>query len=594
MNEKTFRRVLANPVTRRSFLGGAGALAGLVVATQMPDRAWGQVASGSPFTLGVASGDPLPDGVVLWTRLATDPLNASGTGGMPQRNIPIRWEVARDAAMTQIVQSGTVLALAQDAHSVHVELSGLESATLYFYRFRSGAFVSPVGRTKTAPAFNAPTDLFRFAFVSCSDYQNGFFAAYQRLAEEVTRGDLDLVVHLGDYLYEYDPISTTEAAAIGGRQHNTNPAPPAGQVRLDTEQLQFLADYRLRHAQYKTDPSLQEAHRLYPWVTVWDDHEIENNHANDIDEITDDPLVTPAQFLLQRAAAYKAYYEHMPLRRTSLPSGANMQLYRRLRFGNLAEFHMLDTRQYRTDQPVDRSTGIGFVLSNSDFRPGLPANGNPTGTLTGAEQEAWLLEGLAASTATWNVLGNQVMMAQFNYGKFIPPASGGNIIYNVDQWDGYGANRQRILNAMNTLRGPNKNFVVITGDIHSAWVHDLKANYADPDNPGDTVGTELVCSSVTADFPIGFIAPVSAAATPTQTPWTKYFNGAQKGYVVCTLTPTQWFTDFRYVETALVPGATPAQSSFKVTSATAPVVPGSNGQPTSWVVQSGVPGAVPV
>ena len=320
-------------IDRRTFvkLGGASAAALIFGFGPFTEKTWAEPRfSDYPFKLGVASGDPLPDGVVLWTRLAPDPLN----GGMPDKRVPVQWQVATDEAFANVVREGATFASPELAHSVHVEVGGLRPAGEYFYRFRAGSELSPVGRTKTAPAFGASVAEMNFAFVSCQQYEHGYFTAYRHMSEE----DLDLVVHLGDYIYEYGPNQYVA---------------PGGNVRTHVgPEIVSLSDYRRRHAQYRTDEDLQAAHAAFPWAVTWDDHEVENNYA---DEIPEGGQSVEA-FILRRAAAYQAYYEHMPLRRTSVPSGPDMQLYRRLTFGNLAEFNVLDTRQYRDDQAAGDGT----------------------------------------------------------------------------------------------------------------------------------------------------------------------------------------------------------------------------------------------
>lgn len=351
-----FDRLLLNKVRRRRFLIGAGALTGLAVASQ-----WHKVIaqprfSGYPFSLGVASGEPFSDSVVLWTRLAPDPLNG---GGMPNHPVPVKWQIAADESMKQIVRSGTEMAVPEFGHSVHAEVSGLRPDHWYWYQFRVGNEVSPVGRTRTAPAMGDRVNRFRFAFASCQNWEQGYYTAYKYMAEE----DLDLVIHLGDYIYEGPPRETAL------RPHSGNGEPYT------------VEEYRNRHAQYKTDPNLQAAHAAFPWLVTWDDHEVDNNYA---DEIPQDPEQQSREdFLARRAAAYQVYYEHMPLRRFSIPRGPDMQLYRRLTFGNLAEFNVLDTRQYRTDQPCGDGT-----------KPRCEQVFDPNATLTGAEQERWLFDGL--------------------------------------------------------------------------------------------------------------------------------------------------------------------------------------------------------
>ena len=510
-------------LNRRQLLRAAGVIVGVGWAAAAPgSRVLAQVRFASnPFTLGVASGDPLPDGVVLWTRLAPSPLGRSGEG-IPDGMISVEWIVASDERLSQIVQRGTSPAVPELAHSVHVEVSGLEPNRVYYYQFRVGSEVSPIGRTKTAAAAGTRVNQLKLAVASCSDWQNGYFGAYRAISQD----DLDVVLHLGDYIYEYGPDPK------GVRQHN------------GTEIL-TLEDYRRRYALYKTDADLQAAHAVAPWIVTWDDHETENNYAGDIPE--DNQPLEP--FKSRKAAAYQAYYEHMPLRRSSLPRGSALQLYRRLTFGDLASLSMLDTRQYRTDQPND-----------DGLKPRSPAVTAAAATMTGPDQERWLLEGLGASQARWNLIGQQVMMAQFDW------QSGAGQVFNMDQWDGYLAARQRLLGFVESRKPSNP--VVLTGDIHSAWVHDLKVDFDNPASP--TVATELITTSISADFPAQFIAPVTAALTDN--PHTKYFDGQNRGYMRVQITPERLTSEFRAV------------SSIKEAASTARTV-------ASFVVESGRAGA---
>jgi alkaline phosphatase D len=494
-------------VNRRELLRAAGLIVGTGWAAALPGSkilAQARFAS-NPFTLGVASGDPLPDGVVLWTRLAPNPLGATGEG-VPQELIEVAWVVASDERMTQVVQRGVAPAAPELAHSVHVEVAGLEANRVYFYQFTVGGFQSAVGRTKTAPAAGDAAQNLRFAFCSCSDWQNGYFTAYKAMAED----QLDVVFQLGDYIYEYGPDPK------GVRQHNG-------------AEIVTLEDYRRRYALYHTDANLQAAHASAPWVVTWDDHEVENNYAGDIPE--DKQPVEP--FKARRAAAYQAYYEHMPLRRSSLPRGTALQLYRRLNFGTLASFSILDTRQYRTDQPND-----------DGLKPRSAAVLDPNATLMGPAQERWLLEGLGASQARWNLIAQQVMMAQFDW------QAGQGQVFNMDQWDGYLAARQRLLGYIATRKPSNP--VVLTGDIHSSWVHDLKVDFDQPQSA--TVGTELITTSISADFPQNFIAPVTAALADN--PHAKFFDGANRGYVRATMTPDKLTAEFQAVSSIKEPTAT--------------------------------------
>ena len=523
----TLAELLSSPTSRRRFLAGT-ATAAIALGLERSERvtfAGRRVrVADDPFALGVASGDPTSSGVVLWTRLAPDPLHGGGLAHAGP--IGVDWIVARDESLRHVVRRGSDVARPGLAHSVHVEVEGLEPGRDYWYRFAARGFASPVGRTRTAPPYDRQLDRLRMAFCSCANFQGGWFAAYRRLAEE----DLDVVLHLGDYIYETGPTHSS----VAGRVHTTPAAGPGA------NQLTTLADYRNRHAQYKTDPALQAAHAAAPWVVVTDDHDVENNYAGaiDVDAVTD-----PAVFLLQRAAAYRAFYEHMPLRRQALPVGPDMRLYRRLRFGDVLDLHLLDTRQYRTDQPADTSTPAGRKQAPRDFRPGLPPAGNAGGTLLGAEQERWLLDGLRESPTSWNALGNPVMMAEFNFGHFEPPANGGPLSFNVDSWDGYGAERSRILAS---AADRDMNLVVLTGDAHSAWVHDLEADF---DRPGHPVATEFVGTSITSAFPPD-LWPATEKAARLSSPWTRYLEGRRRGYAVCTVTRDEWRTDFRMVESS--------------------------------------------
>lgn len=469
---------------------------------------------GNPFRLGVASGDPEPDGIVLWTRLATEPTVPET---MPQEIIKTRWEVATDESFGNVVQSGTALALPQLGHSVHVEVAGLKPHHWYFYRFHAGSETSPVGRTRTAPAKNAMPDRMRFAFTSCQHYESGFFNGYPHMQKE----DLDLVIHLGDYIYEYAGQDKRPRKHIGG-------------------EIVGLNDYRTRYAQYRLDQTLQETHRLFPWLVTWDDHEFDNNYA---DLVSEQDGVSPEEFLARRMNAYQAYYEFMPLRRRSFPQGPHMTLYRRCQFGRLANFHVLDTRQYRTDQP------------NGDHQK--PMTGkvfDTTATMLGEKQEHWLMANLLKSTSTWNVLAQQVMMAPLNRGE------GDQRRYSMDQWPGYEISRRRLLKFFHERSIPNP--VVLTGDIHLNWVNDLQLDFQDPKSP--TVGTELVGTAMTSGGNGGNHIPEYERAA-AQNDFVRWYN-SNRGYVSCELTPKMWTTDFRATPFVDKPGSpilTPA--SFVIT-----------------------------
>jgi len=482
---------------RRHFLRAAAALS-LLPLIQRP--ALGIVVSKMsfrdyPFSLGVASGDPLPDGIVLWTRLAPDPLHG---GGMPDENVEVTWQVCSDQAMKNVVVQGTEIASPNFAHSVHAEVSGLEPGRPYWYRFKAGDELSPIGRTRTAPAIDSMPERLRFAFASCQHYESGFFNAYYHMAND----DLDLVVHLGDYIYE------GEGARGAIRKH----------VGLE---INSLDDYRNRHAQYKTDTDLQAAHAAFPWLVTWDDHELDNNYAGDISEQT---FVDPATFLVRRANAYQAYYEHMPLRKSAIPHGPLMQIYRGCSWGRLADFDVLDTRQYRSDQPCgDRNTEpCADALSDKQ-------------TMLGAEQQDWLDDRLRQSPAIWNVLAQQVMMGRADR------KAGDGVAYSMDQWPGYEVPRRRLMQFLQDHK--IKNPIVLTGDIHTNWVNDLKIDFDDATAP--TVASEFVCTSISSGGN-GADNRQASATVLAENPFVRFHN-SERGYVRCDVTPKQWQSDYQVV-----------------------------------------------
>jgi alkaline phosphatase D len=522
---------------RRQALAGAALVAGAAALVSTPAVA----DTSDPFLLGVASGDPTPFSVVLWTRLLRDRFDAAS---MPDRPIEVSWQVASDERFRHVVRHGTVFAKPGLAHSVHVDAVGLLPGHGYFYRFRAFGKLSPVGRTKTAPPPGSDARSLRFAIANCQDYQNGFWPAYWALAAE----DLDVVLHLGDYIYEYDPSSR-----FPQRRHVAPQSP-------GLDQLSTLADYRNRHAQYKSDPALRAAHAAFPWIVTWDDHEVENNYATLTDDIDDTGAKrqTPEQFARQRAAAYQAYYEHLPIRANLRPGSPDLRIFRRFDFGRLARLNVLDTRQYRTDQPG------GFP---GDFGPVPVGAANTAGTLTGADQERWLVAGLTSSAARWNVVAQQVMMSRTRF----PNPTGGQppIVANLDQWDGYAPQRDRLLGLLAERRVANP--VVLAGDIHSTWLSELRVDFDRPDTA--PVAVEFVSTSISSDFPIAFDAPLKAL-NPTLNPHVRYFDGSRRGYLRCTVDRAQWRTDVRNVDTIDVPQS-PVQTtaSFVVEAGRSTITP---------------------
>jgi alkaline phosphatase D len=489
-------------VSRRSFVvGGLVALAatgplakcGPGTPHPMPDL------SGPPFTLGVASGDPRPDGVVLWSRLAPDPLVTGG--GMPAVPVPVSWEVATDPDFVAIVASGRGLAPPQFAHSIHADATGLAADTWYWYRFHAGPWTSPVGRTRTTPAVGAPVESLRLGVATCQHWARGYYTAHQNLALE----DLDAVVFVGDYIYEAN-------ASGGPRAHGTPTA-----TTLD--------DYRNRYALYKTDPHLQASHAAFPWLTAWDDHEVVNNYAGTADASG----VSTAAFLARRAAAYQAWWEHMP----AIPRGnvwSNLDIHQTLVWGDLARLALLDARQHRT--PYQCGSGLAPLCAEQAA---------DDVTMLGAAQEAWLASTLAETPATWHFVAQQSAFAALN------PTPVGTFV-NLDQWDGYPAARERLLALLESEAVTNP--VVLSGDIHCAMAVDI---HRDGDVTTPRIGTELMTTSVSSTFTA--VPPVLFESVLLSRPAVRHANATNRGYLVCDVTHGQVDASFRIVD-ALAPSST--------------------------------------
>ena len=427
---------------RRRFLLSLGALA---VSTRL--HAQPRFAS-YPFSLGVASGYPTPDSVVLWTRL---------TGELAPAAIPVRWEVFGDDALRTPIVSGETTAHPEWAHSVHIEAKGLEPERWYWYRFSAGDAQSTVGRTRTAPRTAATAPRLRFAFASCQQYEHGYYGAYRQMVADAP----DLVAFLGDYIYE----STWGRELV--RSHASG-------------ETYTLADYRARYALYRSDPDLQAAHAACPWIVTWDDHEVDNDYADDRPE----DGMEREPFLERRAAAYRAYYEHMPLPPRMRPDGPNMRIYTHLDWGALARFYVLDDRQYRSWHACPRpQRRAGSNTVDIERCARLTAPGR---SMLGRAQERWLDGELASSRAAWNVIAQQTRMAQFD----TKPGPGRHAW--TDAWDGYPAARQRLLDAFKKISNP----VVIGGDVHTFYANQLKLDFDNPASPA--VASEFVTTSITS------------------------------------------------------------------------------------------------
>jgi alkaline phosphatase D len=487
---------------RRQLLGLATSLAG---ALWLPRSAWSQVRfTSDPFTLGVASGSPTHEGVVLWTRLV------QAHDRLPSQDITVGWEVAHDAQFAQVVASGQAIASAALAHAVHVEVQGLAPDRWYFYRFMAGSAVSATGRTRTFPVPGARANKLRLAYASCQHWEHGYFSAYRHMLAE----DLDAVLFLGDYIYEYT-----------GSSRGVRNVPASASVTLD--------EYRARYALYKSDLDLQRMHRACPWLMTWDDHEVQNDYAG---TTPGDKGPAVADFAARRAAAYQAYY--MPLRASvltqalgGLSRGAEMRVYGKVAFGNLATLYLLDDRQYRDPQACTK----GGAFGSSTVNPERCALWNePRRTLLGAQQEQWLNQSFGSDKAMWNVLGQQTLFGQ----RDLKPGPGQ--VFSNDGWDGYAPARMRLTNAMQHHKLPNP--VILGGDVHSNWVGHVKADYARPESAN--VGVEFCGTSITSHGG----SNERLASVLAENPHYVLADRERRGYGVVEFTPQKLTTTLRVVE----------------------------------------------
>lgn len=494
--------------SRRRVIGFAGAgTAAVLLGTGAftEERVWAAPKLGAhPFQVGVASGDPSPDGFVLWTRLAPKPLDETGSGGMPARNVTVWYEVATDERFTKVVKRGKVTATPDLNHSVHVEVAGLQSAREYFYRFKTGSEISQVGRAKTAPAVGANVNMLTFAFASCQAWHDGFFTPYQHMAKE----DLDFVVHLGDYHYEYGVLKNKRGVTDLPAEFGT--------------ETTSLRRYRMQYGLYKSDPDLIAAHQAFTFIHTNDDHEIENNWAS---VYPGKPGESRELLMKRRAAGFQTMYENLPMRRAAMPNGPGIRLFRRLSFGNLMDLSMLDTRQYRDDQACgDKET------TNCAGRL------DPSRTILGAKQRDWLARGFSTSKGRWHVLGNQAPMTETDS----DPSSEVKTLM-MDPWDGYVADRNRVMDAI--VWAKVRNPVVITGDRHQNYACDLLRDFDKPDSK--VVATEFVGTSI-ASGSDGNDLDERGKTLLKANAHMKFLN-SQRGYVRCTVTKNLWKTDFKVV-----------------------------------------------
>lgn len=511
---------------RRVLLARAASLAASSMAlSACSGGVFGKTRGAYPFSLGVASGDPVQDGAVIWTRLLPYPQEPDRTGSDP---IALNWRIAADAGMRKPVQAGSVIAHPEDAFATRVELRGLEPGRPYWYQFSTGVEESPVGQFVTAPPLGQKIDRFRIALASCSHYEQGFYAAYREMAEDAP----DVILHVGDYIYESswgDPVRRHEGA-----------------------EPMTIDEYRARYALYRTDPDLQAAHARAPWLYTWDDHEVDNDYAADQAEDGMDP----ALFVQRRAAAYRACFDHMPLRRSQMLRGLEMRLFQRNVFGDLVDLNILDNRQYRSDnacQTPDRMGGQVVPLTCKDLL-------DESRTMLGKAQERQYFNNLKHTRGLWNVMANGVM-----FGRLKQKTRDGEPAAWTDAWDGYMAARGRIIQRVQDLK--RENFVTLAGDMHSSWVSELKADFDKPESA--TVGTEFVCTSVTSAGPD---YDLFTAMLPDN-PHIKHFESRQRGYTRLTFTREALQAEMRVVDDV---------RNAKATLTTL----------ASYIVENGKPGAI--
>ncbi|WP_372784243.1 alkaline phosphatase [Phenylobacterium sp.] len=488
--------MLLNPYSRRAVMGG------LAAAVAAPALVRAQTVSETPFTLGIASGDPSPDGFVIWTRLAPRPLELHS--GMRMTKATVAWEVAADERFATILAKGETIARPELGHSVHVEVGGLMPNRSYWYRFTSGGATSTVGRARTLPALASALDRVRFIAGGCQNYEAGYFTAYRRIAEEP---DVDFFWHYGDYIYEGTGFHAPGSAAPVRVHHADEPY--------------SLDDYRARYAQYKLDPDMQAAHAAHTWWVTWDDHETDNNWASQFDQDGTPPEI----FNLRRQASAQAYYENMPLRRSSFPHGTAIQIFRQASYGDLLDCWFLDTRQFRDDQPC----GDGG-------KPVCPEALDPKRTIMGAEEEAWLLGGLAKGKRRWNLIANQVMMMPLDRRQ----DDGDPPLWNMDSWAGYPAARKRLLDHIQKQKIGN--VVIATGDEHQNFAGELRTRVTE----GPALATEFLGTSITSAGDGVDLSPRYKAVL-AHNPHCPFIN-SQRGYVVHDVGREHWQAEFKVLD----------------------------------------------
>jgi len=483
---------------------GASAVAAFAMPLARPALA-NPIFSTYPFQLGVASGEPVADGFVIWTRLAPEPLEIGH--GMPAAAVEVQWEVAEDPAFRSVVRGGIAIARPELGHAIHVEVDGLAPRRPYWYRFVAGRERSLAGRAMTAPAPDARLDQLRFAVAGCQNYEQGYYTAHRYLAAE----EVDFTFCYGDYIYE----------GRGNRLRNSSTGPVENVRQHFGDEIYTLEDYRRRYAQYKMDPDLQAAHASAPWFTVWDDHETDNNWVSDADQ----DGTPPAMFNLRRQAAAQAYYENMPLRPYALPVGSAMQIYRQASYGDLLDLNLLDTRQYRSDQPCDDRWGAECAeVTRADAE------------VLGRQQHEWLMENMSRSSSLWQVLAQQVMVMDLDRNPDV------GVSYNLDSWAGYRSPRERMLAGLRERKVENA--IVLTGDEHQNYAGEVHIDGSRPER--SPLAVEFVATSITSGGD-GEDQRLDMAKIQAVNEQLK-FNNNQRGYVVCDVNRERWLTDFKVLD----------------------------------------------
>jgi alkaline phosphatase D len=512
-------------INRRELLRGLGAVALLTTTGGLFSKSvWGNpVFTTNPFTLGVASGDPAPDGFVIWTKLAPKPLERGG--GMPKNPVEVEWAVAADEGMRKTVQKGKAIAHPELGHAVHVEVAGLEPSRDYFYQFTVGGERSTVGRSRTFPRAGAPLVQVKFAVAGCQRYEAGLYTAYRHIAAE----RFDFVFHYGDYIYEYPTLRP------GGK----TPWPVIRVMPGEPDETFTLDDYRYRYSLYQLDPDLQAAHASAPFIMSFDDHEVVNDWAGEstVKQMPREP------FLLRRAAAFQAWYEHLPLRRAQMPQGPDIVAYRRLVVGDLVAVNVLDTRQYRTGTTCGARVMAGCAEALEPHR-----------TMLGDTQERWLYDSFKAPGARWTLLAQQIPIMRQDRNPD-PNIFGPS----MDKWDGAVAARDRLFAAVEQSK--LRNLIVVDGDVHFNCAGELKKNFNDEKSA--TLGVDFTATSISS-LGDGFDIDNRLKTLMQQDPHIKFYN-RQRGYVRHVVTPERWQADYQVLDKVSVPdGRMSTRKSFVV------------------------------